>query len=399
MPRPKNDVPRYRYHVSGQARVTLDGRDFYLGEYDSPQSRAKYRLLVSQYLANDYKLPDETQTHLGDAKITVACVTAEFREHIKTKYANNAPERGRFQNLCTLLEDEYGEMPAEEFGPRKLSELRELFVASGNCRRYVNQQTRNLVRIFKYGVSREVVQPDRLVALESLEPLRFGQTKAKESKVVTAVDLECVKKTAEHLSPVLVAMVRVQASTGMRSGELCQIRPRDIEHRPDGVLLYHPQQHKTKHLGKRKLIPLAGDAAEAIGPFLDRKPDSFCFSPRESAAWYREQRTANRKTPLSCGTRVGDKCKASPKRAPREAYDSDSYRRAIKRATEKAGTLAWHPHQLRHTAASVIRDVLGIEYATAMLGHSSTAMTAHYAKLTEEKAIEAARVLGKHLSS
>ena len=96
---------------------------------------------------------------------------------------------------------------------------------------------------------------------------------------------------------------------------------------------------------------------------------------------------------------MGDKCKASPKRAPREAYDSDSYRRAIKRATEKAGTEPWHPHQLRHTAASKIRNVLGIEYATAMLGHSSTAMTAHYAKLTEQKAIDAARVLGHQMRS
>lgn len=185
-------------------------------------------------------------------------------------------------------------------------------------------------------------------------------------------------------------MLRVQASTGMRSGELCGMRPEEIEHRADGVLLYRPDKHKTKHLGKPKVIPRLGDAAEAVKPFLNREPSAFGFSPKESVAWYREQRTAKRKTPLSCGTRVGDKCNASPKRSPRDCYDSDSYRRAVQRAAEKAGVESWHPHQLRHTAASVIREALGIEYATAMLGHSSTAMTAPYAKLTELKAIEAA---------
>jgi hypothetical protein len=36
-------VPKYRLHkTTGRAVVTIDGRDFYLGPYNSPESRAKY---------------------------------------------------------------------------------------------------------------------------------------------------------------------------------------------------------------------------------------------------------------------------------------------------------------------------------------------------------------------
>ena len=36
-------VPSYRLHKpSGQAVVTLDGRDFYLGAYGTPASKAEY---------------------------------------------------------------------------------------------------------------------------------------------------------------------------------------------------------------------------------------------------------------------------------------------------------------------------------------------------------------------
>ncbi len=224
MPRPKAHAPGYRYHVSGQAVVTFCGKNFYLGEYDSPQSRAKYFALLAEYHKNGCTSPPLKETHQADQPITVRCVTAEFREHIKQKYANNPQETNRFQNLCTTLEDEYGELPAQEFGPRRLAEMRDLFVASGNCRNYANRQTRNVVQIFRFAVSRELIGPDRIVALESLEPLRHGQTTAPESEPVESVDIELVKLTAPHLSPTLKAMLMVQVATGMRSGELVIMR-------------------------------------------------------------------------------------------------------------------------------------------------------------------------------
>jgi hypothetical protein len=44
MPRlKKGDPPSYRHHKpSGQAIVTIDGHDYYLGKHGTPASRQKY---------------------------------------------------------------------------------------------------------------------------------------------------------------------------------------------------------------------------------------------------------------------------------------------------------------------------------------------------------------------
>ena len=48
----------------------------------------------------------------------------------------------------------------------------------------------------------------------------------------------------------------------------------------------------------------------------------------------------------------------------------------------------WHPNQLRHTAATMIRRQYGAEAAQAILGHSELSTTEIYA----EKNLEAARL-------
>ena len=52
------------------------------------------------------------------------------------------------------------------------------------------------------------------------------------------------------------------------------------------------------------------------------------------------------------------------------SYTVGSYRKAIRRACLKANVPIWHPHQLRHTAATNIRCQFGLEVAQAVLGHS-----------------------------
>ncbi|QDV42938.1 site-specific tyrosine recombinase XerC [Stieleria neptunia] len=405
MPRQNSSTPTYLYHTSGQARVYLDGRYFYLGEHGSPASYAKFYALLATYTANGNRMPSDAEIDVADAPITVRCLTAEFREHAKTKYANNKTQRGRFNNLCTLLDDEYADVPIDQFGPRKLAEIRELLVATknkrgrNNTRRYINEQIRSIIKVFRFGVSREVVDPSIVVALDTLEPLAYGQTKARESDPVTPVDIESVRLTAKFLSPQIKAMVRIQAATGMRPSEVCVMRPIDIEKRPDGVWVYRPAKHKTAHRGKKKEVPLVGDAKRALKPFLNRPDEEFFFKPVEASEWHLQQRRENRKTPMNQGDRPGySKSSRSGTRKPREyqeRYNKDSYRRAIERAAKQAQTDHWHPYQLRHTAASVIREALGIEAAQAMLGHSRAAMTEHYAKQSLDRAIEAAKVAPK----
>lgn len=195
MPRPKKLVPDYRYRVSGQGVVTFNGTNFYLGPYDSPESKAKYRNLLAQYIDSGGETPT-VDPQQAKTPITVADVTAEAREWIKVKFSNSPPQLSRFNNLCTTLDDEYGSEPASEFGPPKLAELRELFIASGNCRKYVNTQTKSIVQIFRNAVSRKLIKVEVFHTLQTLESLRSGQTTAIESKPVQPANIDHVRATA-----------------------------------------------------------------------------------------------------------------------------------------------------------------------------------------------------------
>ena len=48
----------------------------------------------------------------------------------------------------------------------------------------------------------------------------------------------------------------------------------------------------------------------------------------------------------------------------------------------------WHPHQLRHNAATELRKEFGLEAARIILGHRSTAITEVYAEKDEQQALE-----------
>ncbi len=348
-------MPDYRYHISGQAIVTLDGRDYYLGKHGSPRSHAKYLRLLQEYNDNGMKMPEDLDQRLDDAPITVSCLTAEYRQEIDVKYADSAEQRRRFNRLCDLLESECGDLPVDEFGPRRLAAIRQTFIDKGNNRNYVNSQTRSVVTVFRFGVARELISESVLVRLQAIDPLKRGQTTAKEPKRRQPVPLAAVEATARYLSPTLLAMVRIHVATGMRSNEVCSMRSCDID-RSGEEWIYRPEHHKTEYHGILKAVPIVGDAREALTPFL-RNDDDYCFSPIESKKWYQQQRTAARKTKRSYGNGVGDCRKKNPKRSPGKKFTKDSYRRAMVRAAKKAGVAPWTPHQIRH------RSGRGLHYA------------------------------------
>ena len=50
---PRNSrIPSYRLHKpSGQAVVTINGRNIYLGSFNSPDSQSRYKRVVAEWLA------------------------------------------------------------------------------------------------------------------------------------------------------------------------------------------------------------------------------------------------------------------------------------------------------------------------------------------------------------
>ena len=121
-------------------------------------------------------------------------------------------------------------------------------------------------------------------------------------------------------------------------------------------------------------------------------PTTCLFSPTEAVAERNASKRAARKTPVQPSQH--NRAKAKPARTAGDVYTVESYRRAIAYGCKKAGIPKWHPHQLRHSAATQLRKEFGLDVARAVLGHSSPAVTAHYAELDLSKAAEAMGQVG-----
>jgi hypothetical protein len=200
------------------------------------------------------------------------------------------------------------------------------------------------------------------------------------------------------------------------------MRPRDID-RSEKIWVYAPAEHKTAHHGHERKIFIGPKGQEFLQPFLLRPAEAYCFSPAEAEAERRTIMHTNRKTPLACGNVPGSNCKENPRCIKGDVYTVAIYRRAIGRATEKAfpapdylrrqpgetreqwrkrltkkqkaefkawyKQFHWHPHQLRHNAATFLRKEFGLETARIILGHRSAVITEVYAEQDKEKAMEA----------
>jgi integrase len=188
-------------------------------------------------------------------------------------------------------------------------------------------------------------------------------------------------------------MVRFQRLVGCRPEEVCIVRPCDVDRSGD-VWVYRPESHKTEHHGRERLIFIGPKAQAILRPYLLRESETYCFSPAESERKRRTERSAARRVPLKYGNRPGTNRKAKPRRTPRDRYDSNSYRRAIHRACDKAGVERWAPNRLRHSAGTEIRRLFGIEAAQVTLGHASADVTQVYAERDAELARRVAREVG-----
>jgi hypothetical protein len=85
-PLPIDRSPKYRkHHASGQAVVTLDSRDFYLGLWNSKASCAEYDRLIAEWLANG------RGTSASVTDISVAELIERFWGHARC-HQGNQPE-------------------------------------------------------------------------------------------------------------------------------------------------------------------------------------------------------------------------------------------------------------------------------------------------------------------
>jgi len=346
--------------------------------------------------------------------LTMAALVREYLQHARRYYVKpDGQATGEAKRIEIALRPfiQYcPSLPAEHFGPLALKEYRERIIEAGLCRSYVNKRVNMVRRMFRWAVEEQLVPPSVFHGLQAVAGLRRGRSGVRESEPIRPIAEGWVHRTMAFLPPTVAAMVELQMLTGMRPGEVCILRPMDVDRRGK-VWLYTPANHKTAQYGHKRVVPIGPRGQEVLRPFLVRPPEDYCFAPDEAQAHRNAVKRASRRTRVQPSQQ--NRRKPDPEKLPGDRYDSDSYRRAIEyaiAAANKAGRAKaaaegrevgehelvphWHPHQLRHTAATIIRREMGLDAARALLGHRSLGITDTYAELDQALAVEAARKLG-----
>ncbi|WP_428939695.1 tyrosine-type recombinase/integrase [Fontivita pretiosa] len=398
MPDPTR-IPAYRHHkASGQAVVTLEGRDIYLGTYKSAASRAEYNRLIAEWLAAGRRLPTDP------ASVTVAEVAAAFRQHARTYYrrpdGTPTSEVRNFDVALRPLLKLYGRTPAAEFDAVRLKAVRQAMIDAGWTRRSINKNTNRIRQVFKWAAENKLAPASVFHELQVVAGLKAGRSEAREADSVKPVPIEYVEAVLPYVSRQVAAMIRLQLLTGMRPGEVCSMRACDID--TTGALwVYRPSRHKTLHHGHQREIYLGPRAQEIVKPFLRPGLGEYLFSPADAERERREAMHAARRTPASCGNVPGSNRKLNPRKKPGACYTPMSYHRAVREGCDKADAHAraqmdlaveqrviprWNPHRLRHNAATELRKNYGLEAAQVILGHKTLTVTQVYAEKNVEQA-------------
>ncbi len=365
---PSKSLPKYRKHrATGKAIVTLCGKDHYLGVHGTKASKQEYDRLIGEWLANERKLPIQVES----VAFSIVELCSEYWRFCLKYYRKNGKptdEQAGVKAAIRYLKTNYAKTNVKDFGPLSLEAVRELMIESGNSRRYINQNIGRIRRMFRWGVSKELVPVEVYQALQSVAGLKKGKSSARETAPVMPVEKAVIDATLKHANKMTADMIQFQLLTGCRPGEVCSIRPAEID-RTEKVWRYTPSEHKMEHKGRHRVILIGPQAQSVLLPYLLRSENETCFHRRD-------RKPLNR---AGYSKRINSACdKAFP--APPHIKSDPEKLKAWRKQHR------WAPNRLRHSRATEIRSKFGLEAAQSVLGHSQADVTQIYAERDIEKA-------------
>lgn len=229
----------------------------------------------------------------------------------------NGALTGEYRNIGDALRpltSLYGRTRVADFGPSALKAVRQAMIDGGLCRRTIDNRINRIRRVFKWGVENELVPADTLHSLQAVAPLKLGRCNVREAEPVKPVPEHLIEPVLKLVAPQVAAMIRSQLLTGMRPGEVMQMRACDID-MSGPIWVYRPLRHKTEHHGRQRVIYLGPKAQDVLRLFPSEDRTAWLFSPRDAMAHIHRERRAERQTPMT-PSQAARKRKRFPRRAP-----------------------------------------------------------------------------------
>lgn len=389
-------VPAYQLHKpSGQAKVRISGRDIWLGKHGSPDSVAAYNAVVAQWKAGAAVAPPKSKRQRREAveDPSITEVILAYWEHADARYKVRGT-RGKILRALEHLRTLYGPSVAAEFGAPELEAYQEHLIGQQLARTTICSYVAVVRAMFKFAVRKRLVPASVLHDLSAAEGLRVGQSGAKEPEPVGPVPEAHVAKTLTHARPIIRDLIEVQLLCGMRPGELVRMTSGEID-TSGKIWIYSPSKHKLTHKRKLRQIPIGPRAQKIVKRYLRKELDRPLFSPAAAEEQRNaERRAARTSAPSVNKSRDAQRRKQTRKRPPSDRYTVRSLNKAIERAAKRAGVPHWTANQLRHSRATLIRKLYGIEAASAVLGHLKLSTSEIYAERNLKLAEKVAREVG-----
>lgn len=397
MPRQRQPFPSYQFHkASGQAVIRVYSPHgtpirLYIGAYDSPESRAEYARICAALRPGNVYVEEKI-----DPETTVAELVAVYLAHARVYYrtADGKPtsEIREVEVALKFFVERAGDLLAAAVGPKLLATVRTAMIARGWCRPLVNKRADKVKRLFKWAVAEELVPPAVYEGLRALAGLKRGRTEAREPDPIEPVPAADYERTLPHLPRLPRAICELLRLTGMRPGEACAMRWEEVE-RVGDVWTFRPEQHKTRHHGRRRVIPLGPRAQAVLAAWQADRPTVgrvFCAAA-ERERRYAEMR-AKRKTKVQPSQ--ASRKKAKPKKTPQPGYTPLALAHAVAAACRRGKVPHWHPNQLRHLVLTEVREKFGLDAAQVIGGHARADVTQVYATIEAKKGAEVAAQVG-----
>ena len=295
MPRLTRKLPSYRLHrKSGQAVVTLNGRDHYLGRHGTEESRRAYEQTMAQWLASHGQLPHrpvQSQSSISDkaaapesAVVSIDALFVAYWNFAKVYYVKNGRPTSSLSNIKAayrFVHRLYGNMPPESFGPLALKAVRQTMIDAGLSRTTINDYVDDIRRLFKWATENEFVNLSLHHGLRAVSGLKRKRSQARETMAVGPISSHIVEATIPYVSKQIAAMLQLQALAGMRPEEVCMMRGADLD-TSDTVWSYTPESHKTEHHERQRVVFLGPRAQGVLQPFLKHDLSAYLFSPADA---------------------------------------------------------------------------------------------------------------------
>ena len=352
------------HRPSGRDRVRIDGEDFWLGPSGSEEAKREYERIVFSHRPRD-----------AAAGPTVRQVVLFWEENESSRLADK--ERKQYRRVLQVLLAVCGALPAADFDSAQLEAVRDAMTSASwlaekdrayfakwnreprMCAAVANRQVVRIRTVWRFLERKKQVPKGSWGELRLLRGLDVCDRRVRHRPKVRAATWEDVLAVCARIrSRVTRAMLQVQWWTGMRSGELREMRVEQID-RSRAVWLYRPASHKNSWRNQERVVAIGPQAQAILAPLLSVATGYVFVTAR--------------------GTK----------------YNTSRYSAAVRLAADKCGRGWFTPYSCRHGARLRITKECGLDAARSILGHASASTTLRYGQGFDlGAAIDAAAKLG-----